>query len=108
VFSQTKADWGKPECDALTYYLAVNRSDYSFRFNGFLLSHFPAQHRRTVAIPGTSYHFKCTITSTSAEYSIDGQEYATVTYPIGSVPLKGFFGVFGYYCTAGTVKNAVA
>lgn len=109
VFSQTKAVWGRPGCDALTYYLAADRSDYSFRFNGYDLKNSPTQHRRMLAIPGTSYRFECTITSTSAEYSIDGLKYATVTYPIGSVPLKGFFGFFVYgQSTTATVRNAVA
>jgi hypothetical protein len=107
VFSRNKAEWGTPECDALTYYLAAGRADYSFRFNGFLIKHSPTQHRQTIAIPGNSYHLKCTITSTSASYSIDGQPYATVTYPIGSVPVKGYFGFFNYWC-ASTVTNVEA
>jgi hypothetical protein len=107
VFSQTKAGWGSPGCDALTYFLSVDRNDYSFRFNGFDLKHSPTQYRRLLAVPGKSYHLKCTITATSASYSIDDQDYATVTYPIGSVPQKGYFGFFGYYATGATVKNLV-
>jgi hypothetical protein len=41
VFSRNKAEWGTPECDALTYYLAAGRADcHSRKLLSFEVHHY--------------------------------------------------------------------
>jgi dsDNA-binding SOS-regulon protein len=92
-FSSNKKPWGDKDCDALTWFLAANRDDFTFRFRGYHFDHKAKQLSKLRSIPGKSNRIVCTITSTSAEYYIDGTEYATVEYPLGTLGSTGHFGI---------------
>jgi hypothetical protein len=77
----------------LSWFLAPDRDDYSFRFRGYNFDHPTKQLLKLRAVPGKSHRMECTITPTSAVYSIDGKKYATVDYPVGTLGSnKGYFG----------------
>ena len=103
VFSQTKLPWTASGGDTLSYYMG--HQGFTFRFNG-QHKYSPTRLFVLVPIPGKFYRIKCTITSTHTSYSIDGKDYGFVEYPIGAVPLKGFFGFESY--SEGTVRNLEA
>ena len=79
--------WGSANADALSWYLATDRSDFTFRTGMF--AGFPAACRPTSgfnAQVGQKYHFDVEIDSTTASYSIDGMSYAIATYAVADVP----------------------
>lgn len=102
AFSFTKQEWGKDECDALTWYASPNRADFTFRtglFGGFPSVTRAQKSGRTWEFKpnvGEKFTMKCHITSTSAKYWINGEEYASSTYLEGTVPSQGYFGFATY------------
>jgi hypothetical protein len=56
----------------------------------------------------TPYEMSATIRPTSAEYSVNGEVYATTAYAIADVPQTGYFG-FGKYNNGESklIKNVV-
>ena len=92
-FTSNRKFWGDDDCDALSWYLAPDRDAFSFRFRGYNFDHPTKQLLKLRAVPGKSHRMECTITPTSAVYSIDGKKYATVNYPVGTLGSnKGYFG----------------
>jgi hypothetical protein len=92
-FTSNRKPWGDDDCDALSWYLAPDRDAFSFRFRGYNFDHPTKQLLKLRAVPGKSHRMECTITPTSAVYSIDGKKYATVNYPVGTLGSnKGYFG----------------
>jgi hypothetical protein len=111
-FTSNRKRWGGPleddDCDALSWYLAPDRDDFSFRFRGYHFDHPTKQLLKLRAVPGKSHHMECTITPTSAVYSIDGKKYATADYPVGTLDSsnKGYFGFHsGWNEESLTVEN---
>lgn len=106
-FTSNRKPWGDDDCDALSWFLAPDRDDYSFRFRGYNFDHPTRQLLKLRAVPGKSHRMECTITPTSAVYSIDGKKYATVNYPVGTLGSnKGYFGFHsGWNQQPMTVEN---
>ncbi len=105
-FSFTKAQWGSPECDALSWYASPHRDDFTFRTN--LFGKFPTVKRLSPSwrpTVGEKFRMSCEITTTSATYSINGIDYATATYNEGDVPNRGYFGFAKYGDVNITVEN---
>jgi len=92
-FSSNKKPWNDKDCDALTWFLAANRDDYTFRFRSYKFDgHKGNQLLKLRSVPGKSNRIECTISPTSTEYSIDRELYATVEYPAGTLGSTGYFG----------------
>ncbi len=93
-YSLTRAEWGSPDCDALSWYLSARLDAFTFRTQ--LFGSFPevVWHRPAVkAVVGRKYRLVCDIAPAGASYSIDGRPYATATY----VPATGSFGFAVYH-----------
>jgi hypothetical protein len=96
-FSQTKAQWASPDCDALNWYMSPHRHDFTFRTK--LFREFPAVKRHVPGFNlqvGKQYQMKCQIKNNTATYWIDNQKYATATYAPGAVPARGYIGFAVY------------
>jgi len=105
-FSLTKAEWDSELCDALSWYASPHRDDLTFRTN--LFRHYPKIERLSTAFKATvglKFTVSCSITSTSAIYSINGKPYATATYDKGKIPIEGYFGFAKYNSENITVEN---
>ena len=92
-------EWsGQQGHDALSWYLATNRHDFTFRTG--LFRSFPSCTRQQPGFDakiGQTYKMSATISKTSASYSIDGKPYASTTYGEGTVPTSGHqgFAIYG-------------
>ncbi len=114
-FSLTRAEWGNPACDALSWYLSPHRSDFTFRTK--LFGQFPTVKLAGPAfqpIVGQKFTMVCEIHATHATYSIRAASvpyyanlspYATATYADGDVPKSGYFGFAKYSDENITVEN---
>jgi len=98
VWSKNKMKWSGAEGhDALSWYLATNRHDFTYRTG--LFRAFPKNVRESEgfnAVVGQTYKMNATITSTGASYDIDGKKYASCTYDEGTVPTSGHPGFAVY------------
>lgn len=95
AFSKTRAEWGSPDADALTWAL---REDFTFRHNVFSLFDAGAISRQGRFRPSKNVpvQVSCLILPTAASYAINGTRYATVKYDAGIVPKQGYFGFATY------------
>jgi len=96
-FSHTRAEWGRPDCDALCWTFSAKMDLFTFRTKRFGV--FPVIVRQRPAMTaevGRRYRIDCDIAVASASYSIDEEPYATATYAPGTVPAVGFFGFAVY------------
>jgi uncharacterized protein (TIGR02996 family) len=97
-FSRTRGEWGRPDCDALCWYLSPKHDVFTFRTN--LFGGFPASVRHgpaRKAVLGMKYRLDCEIHPTAAAYSINEEPYATAVYDLGTVPETGWFGFAVYH-----------
>jgi hypothetical protein len=98
-FSGNREPWGGLSPDALSWYMATNRADFTFRnqmFGGFVPT---TQHRRCQCELNRQYSMDCSIGSAGAQYSIDGEPYATchgVSVAEGHIPATGHVGFAVY------------
>lgn len=93
-FSGNREPWSGVRPDALSWYMATNRADFTFRtqmFGGFIPT---IQHRRFQCELNRQYTMDCTIGSAGAQYSIDGEPYATCRGV--SIPAPGHVGFAVY------------
>lgn len=96
-FSQTRAQWASPDCDALSWYLSPHRHDFTFRTK--LFREFPSIERFSPGLNaevGRTYKMRCEIGNSSATYWIDDKKYATANYSPGAVPGIGYIGFAVY------------
>ena len=96
AWSQSKAEWGG-SCDALSWYMGTNRSDFTFRTG--LFAGFPSVERPQKGFnvnKDERYTMQAKIYADRAEYSVNGQIYAKCKYEEGTVPAKGHFGFAVY------------
>ncbi|MBV6626864.1 MAG: hypothetical protein KI793_28655 [Rivularia sp. (in: Bacteria)] len=96
-FSQTKAEWGSENCDALSWFFSPHRHDFTFRTK--LFKEFPTVERHIPgfnAEVGKRYQMKCEISNNTATYWIDGHKYATASYAPGTIPTSGYIGFAVY------------
>jgi len=98
AFSHNKKRWagGKKGEDALTWYAAPHRSDFTFRtkvFGGF--PHVTSTHQRKVA-PDKWHKIEVRLGTSRASYTVDGKHFATTALKAGEVARKGFVGMIRY------------
>lgn len=102
AFSGNRAPWGSDEVDALSWYGAPHRKDFTFRTKMFAT--FPSVNEQPDRQPlsaGQWHHFTVSITRLSATYSVDGLHYATAAFEPGCIPEAGHVGMIRYasdYC----------
>lgn len=94
-YSTNKKKWGQGS-DALSWMLSPNRNDFTFGTG--LFKAFPPVKRgkKTKIIIGKKHTMRCIVTETSASYYVDGEWYATATYPKGTISPEGSFGFAVY------------
>jgi len=94
AFSLNKAQFGKNP-DALTWYGATNRCDFTFRsqmFGGYP----PSQEVSNKNLAKGTWHlFEVELSKNSARYSVNGEVFATMESG-GYWPTSGYFGFAGY------------
>ena len=96
-WSRSKRGWGQSGVDALSWFMADTRHDFTFRTEMFgRFVHVERPHPGFNLQVGRAYHCEAEIHPTSAKYSIDGELYATCSYEPAEVPQEGWFG-FGMY-----------
>jgi len=96
AFSLNKATWGNKNVDALSWYAATNRKDFTFRSKMF--GDFP---------PSLTVNNKCLAKDTwhlvevelskhSVCYRVNGEVFAYLEKNEGTWPTSGYFGFAGY------------
>eukprot|EP00801_Mesodinium_rubrum_P010747 Mrub_10804.p1 GENE.Mrub_10804~~Mrub_10804.p1 ORF type:complete len:217 (-),score=20.84 Mrub_10804:7-612(-) len=94
-FSFNKKEWDNS--DALSWYMATDRSDFTFRTRMF--GGFPYSVRSCegfICEVGKMYKMKCIIFEDKAEYFINGKPYASCKLNKGDIPSKGYIGFAVY------------
>jgi hypothetical protein len=113
MFTAEKREWcGDPSPIALSWFLAVNRHDFTFRtkiFHGFPPR---ALHADPVRMQiGRFYKLDCRIYKNYAEYYVDGVKYVSCKLEDGEVPEEGYFCMGNYgdkCCDFRNIKASVA
>ena len=97
-FAKQQEGWTGQNKEALSWFMATHRHDFTFRTN--LVGATPTIERHIPGFDvdvGREYRMTCRVDKQSATYWIDDQKYATATYELDKVPAQGYIGfiVFG-------------
>ena len=97
AFSHSKRAWGgQPQCDALSWYTATHRCDFTFRtkmFHGFprCKRGEPCELRA-----GEWHRVEVTLRKDAASYAVNGRHFGTATLKPGEIPKAGYVGMVTY------------
>ena len=102
-FSLSRTKFNTPQCDALTWYAAVHRADFTFRTKMFGAPNgrfVPSGAGRPFKISPEVWHsVEVRLSKKRAEYSIDGRLFASGALDPADTPDEGYFGMVTYDTT---------
>ena len=96
AFSLSRAAFGRPGADALTWYAAVHRSDFTFRTKVFGEFVRPQGGQPFKISPDVWHAVEVHLSKRRAAYYIDGRLFATAALKPGDTPDEGYFGMITY------------
>jgi len=96
AFSLNKAKWGSKNVDALTWYAAPHRSDFTFRTKMF--GEFPPSHpvKNKLLAKDVWHLVEVELSKHYASYRVNGEVFAYLDKNEGYWPTSGYFGFAGY------------
>ena len=103
AFSLNRKQWsGKDDCDALSWYAAVHRTDFTFRSR--MYRSFPPLQKvdglgdigPSLLTPGVWHSVEVRLSLLEASYSVDGRVFAKLRTPDAYEPSEGYFGMVSY------------
>ena len=100
AFSLNRRAWGEGACDALTWYAAPHRHDFTFRGNMFATFFRDCQERAPANVTPLEWHvMEVRLSKREASFAVDGVLFATLRNPAAAQrrwPTHGYLGMIRY------------